>query len=57
MSHSLMSSNESENVKITTVNVKEESSPKSNDSYSISRSDIHSDSKILVPYDGKEMSD
>lgn len=55
MPHPLMSSNE--NVKITTVNVKEESSPKSNDSYSISRSHIPSYSKILVPDDGKEMSD
>ena len=55
MPHSLMSSNE--NVKITTVNVKEETSPKSNDNYSISRSHIPSYSKILVPDDGKEMSD
>ena len=55
MPHSSMSSNE--NVKITTVNVKEKSSPKSNDNYSISRSDIPSYSKILVPDDGKEMSD
>jgi hypothetical protein len=52
-----MSSNENENVKITTVNVKGEPSPKSNDSYSISRSHIPSYSKILVPDDGKEMSD
>ena len=57
MPHSLMSSNENENVKITTVNVREESSPKSSDSYSISQSDIPSYSKILVPDDGKEMSD
>ena len=53
----LMSSNENENVKITTVNLKEESSLKSNDSYSISRSHIPSYSKILVPDDGKEISD
>lgn len=46
-----------ENVKITSVNVKEGSPPKSNDSYSISRSHIPSYSKILVPDDGKEMSD
>lgn len=57
MPHSLMSTNESENVKITTVNVEEESSQKSNDIYSISRSHILSYSKILVPDDGKEMSD
>jgi nucleotide-binding universal stress UspA family protein len=50
-----MSSND--NVEIESVNVTEDSSPKSNDNYSISRQNIPSYSKILVPDDGKETSD
>ena len=46
----------SEDVKITYVDVHKDSSSKSTD-YSISKSNIPSYSKILVPDDGKEMSD
>jgi nucleotide-binding universal stress UspA family protein len=46
----------SEDVKITYVDVHKDSSSKSTD-YSISKSNIPSYSKILVPDDGKEFSD
>jgi nucleotide-binding universal stress UspA family protein len=48
--------NSDKDVKITYVDVHKDSSSKSTD-YSISKSNIHSYSKILVPDDGKEMSD
>jgi nucleotide-binding universal stress UspA family protein len=47
--------NSDKDVKITYVDVHKDSSSKSTD-YSISKSNIHSYSKILVPDDGKEVS-